>query len=105
MNIKQVIVVVKCPNGSQRVVYNTKGEVVAGDLKRAKKLSEHNEAGLTICARGQRGEVCQVIFNSKKEPVSGDPGALTKALKGHPIAQLIPSSSENTQEATINLPG
>lgn len=99
MDIKQVIIVVECPSGSQRVVYGAEGEVFAGDLDQAKKLSGHDKAKLTVCARGQRGEICRAIFDSEGEPVSGDPEALAEALEDHPIAQLIsPPSPKDTPD-------
>lgn len=95
MDIKQVIIIFRSPDGSQRIVYDEKGEIIAGQ---ARKLPEHDKTELTVCVRGSQGETCKVAFDSRGEPVSGNYEKLVETLENHPIAQLIPSP-ENTPDS------
>lgn len=87
MDIKQVIIVVRSPDGAQRVVYNNKGEAIAGDEKKAKKLTGP-ESSLSITIRGQKGEGVQATISGEGKHVAGNAEAVMEALEDYPNEEI-----------------
>jgi hypothetical protein len=63
MKVKQIIITVSAPEGTQRVVFNPKGEVLAGDKARVIKLGSTNSHRRAITIRGTKGESVHANIN------------------------------------------
>lgn len=63
MKVKQIILTVKAPEGSQRVVYSPEGRVLSGDEGRAIKLGSTTSHRRAITIRGTKGESIHATVN------------------------------------------